>query len=307
MQNRHFVGELVDENDSIRIVGFHDRVRRNLQQMFTNNTPVTITKCAIDTNKHTDTLQVIVKGNSSVTSSTQALDIRDPSTIGTTTITLMKLHEQDKHTKLNFVAKVIEVKPLTTVTTGKIKQDIVLADSTGDGILTLWEEHVGKLEQQKTYSFKKLDARVFLDERTLAILPHASTMIPANDIDTQILEPTTPNEHTLDNANIIAITDFQHNTICLACSGRVHLEADNTTVGKCQKCSTVQLIGKCKENKSATLTLETNYTTVMLGASGDVLQTIAAKTPFTEYDLLCATPFNVTYNKYNKIINISRD
>ena len=67
MQNRHFVGELVDENNSIRIVGFHDRVRRNLQQMSTSNTPVTLTKCAIDTNKYTDTLQVIVKGNSSVT------------------------------------------------------------------------------------------------------------------------------------------------------------------------------------------------------------------------------------------------
>ena len=103
-----------------------------------------------------------------VTSSTQAFNIPDPSTIGTTTITLVKLHEQDEHTKVNFVAKVIEVKPHTTVTTGKIKQDIVLADSTGDGILTLWEEHVGKLEQQKTYSFKKLDVRVFQDECTLA-------------------------------------------------------------------------------------------------------------------------------------------
>ena len=143
-------------------------------------TPVTLTKCAINTNKYLDTLQVIVKGNSS-----------DTSTIGTTMITLVKLHEQNEHTKVNLVAKVIEVKPQTTVATGKIKQVIVLADSTGDSILTLWEEHIGEREEQKTYSSKKLDVR------TLAILPHASAMIPADDIHAKILELTIPNKHTL--------------------------------------------------------------------------------------------------------------
>ena len=48
--------------------------------------------------------------------------------------------------KVAFNVKVQQVHEPVTVNTGKKKQDVTVADASATGRVTLWEEHVGKLQ-----------------------------------------------------------------------------------------------------------------------------------------------------------------
>lgn len=48
-------------------------------------------------------------------------------------------------------AQVVKVKPPTTVSTGKQKQDVIIGDETGTTTLTLWEQDIGILTENKCY------------------------------------------------------------------------------------------------------------------------------------------------------------
>ena len=50
--------------------------------------------------------------------------------------------------------KVQQVHEPVTVNTGKKKQDVTVADASATGRVTLWEEHVGKLQETTSYELQ---------------------------------------------------------------------------------------------------------------------------------------------------------
>lgn len=70
--------------------------------------------------------------------------VGDIQTVGMPNITLDQLDTLDKYHKVSL--KIIEVSDPVTVSTGKKKQAITIADATSTAMLTLWESDIGSLE-----------------------------------------------------------------------------------------------------------------------------------------------------------------
>ncbi len=71
------------------------------------------------------------------------------------------------------------------------KQEIVIADSTNNCILTLWENDIDTLELDESYYMSKMLVRVFNDDFSLSFQASGSKVAKIDDLDDV-------NEHTTD-------------------------------------------------------------------------------------------------------------
>ena len=69
-------------------------------------------------------------------------------------ITLSQLAETKNFEKVSLSCKVLKIRPIMVVSGGKKKQDIVIGDGSGTGLVTLWEENVDHLEMGRSYELQ---------------------------------------------------------------------------------------------------------------------------------------------------------
>ena len=70
-----------------------------------------------------------------------------------------------------------------TVSTGKLKQDIVLTDGTGMYTLTLWEAYINTLQLGKSYQFSHLTVKIFMGKHHLSTPITGCTVEDISDIE----------------------------------------------------------------------------------------------------------------------------
>ena len=109
MWKKHFIGELVDEEKSIRFVGFDPAQCMRLDAFINNKQPVLLKNCNTQLNSYSNTLEVVVKGYTKISESSRNFNIDDPTKIGTTPITLDQLSDINEFSKVNVNAKVIDI------------------------------------------------------------------------------------------------------------------------------------------------------------------------------------------------------
>ena len=182
MRNKRFTGELVDEDKAIRLVGFNVANQLKLEALANQNMPVKLTNCDIQFNTYSNQLEVMVKGYTKVEASPVKFNIKDPDSITATNITLSQLPNIKEHSKVNVNIKVIEVKDVQVVGGGKRKQEVIVADSTDNSTLTLWEKDSGTLEVMKSYSIRKVYVRIFNNTHYMSLPPHRATVSQIDDI-----------------------------------------------------------------------------------------------------------------------------
>lgn len=151
MKKKHFVGELVDEHKSIRLVGFDPAQKMKLDAFNLKKTPVLLKNCDIQLNQYSKSLEVVIKGYTQIAESTTKFDINDPSTIGTQSIVLDKLQTMKEYDKVNVQVKVIDINSPQLVGAGKTKQEVTIADQSGTATLTLWENDIDTLTLSNCY------------------------------------------------------------------------------------------------------------------------------------------------------------
>lgn len=314
MRKNHFSGELVDEKKSIRFVGFDRAKKQQLDALNEKKLPVLLKNCDVQLSDYTKSLEVIVKGYTKISQSQKVFNIDDPASIGTTTTTLDHLCDMEEYDKVNLKVKVVSIGSPQFVGSGKTKQEIVLADQTGTATLTLWEEDIDMLTLAACYSMKRLHVRTFKETYYLS-LPATGAIITKTDDIADIPEDFTTASHdpVLMNVQICGIKEFEVFKQCLACDGSLANEPNDDSLLRCQKCQ-VQLKASCCTKvklmaKILVLLTEGEANTVItLTGYGDILQDIAGPgEQVTRQQLFQAKPFNLTYNNYNIITNVTRD
>ena len=91
-------------------------------------------------------------------------------------ITLDQLPGMELFTKVTVTVKAIEVNDAVQLSE-KMKQDIAIADRSATSKVTLWEEHVGALEQGKNYILKKFVVRVYQSTKYLGMGGDATKIV----------------------------------------------------------------------------------------------------------------------------------
>ena len=308
MRNKRFTGELVDEDKAIRFVGFDKANQSKLEALANQNMPVKLTNCDIQFNTYSKSLEVVIKGYTKVETSPVKFNIKDPDSITATNITISQLPNMKEHSKVNVKVKVIEIKDVQVVGGGKSKQEVVVADSTENATLTLWEKDIDTLTLKKSYSLKKMYVRIFNNTHYMSLPPHGATVTEIDDIGDVKDVPCDNLEQTITDGSIIAVKDLQEFRTCLACKGKVLPQEKCATIGTCQNCNMVQKISKCGINRMAKFMIEHGATEIItLVAYGELLFTIADATNLSTEAFLNAPNFNLTYNDYHVITSVSRN
>ena len=301
----YFDGEITDGDSITRIVGFDKAQRQLLLSFCDRKVAITLINCQIQQNKFHGKLEVVLKGHTKIQESSMAFEITDFKTIGRPLIALCELDTKQEYDKVTIQAKVVKLREPQAVTTGKIKQDVVVADATGKTTLTLWESHVNTLQLHASYQVSRVTVRIFMGKRHLSIPITGSTIEQISDIENLDIDSDSSEdeEHNLKQVTVFGVQQFDAVFTCMNCKKTVTPTAE--MAGTCSSCKTTQRLSDPK--LSARLFVKNDQNVISLRAHGDVIKSIANKeSSITNEDILFSPPFDLSYNKFHTIINISR-
>lgn len=307
LKNKRFVGELIDQTTSIKLVGFDHHTQAKLQALSEDKMPILLSNCDVQVNKFTKQLEVVVKRYTQIEAPSRQFHIEEIDNIGAQTITLSQLRSCPQYTRVNIRAKVINIKTPQQVGNNKRKQEIIVADDTDNCVLTIWEEHIDTLGLRlcESYYITKLIVRVFNNDYSLSLPETGSKVTHIDDLDNVKEDIPDMLEPTIEGVSVIAVKDLQQFKACVFCKGKI--DTQESGIGTCQKCDAVQKLDKCKINEMAKIVVESpSMEIVTLVAYADILQSILIGEPLNSLNLLSAKPFTVTYNRYNVITSIAR-
>lgn len=194
------------------------------------------------------------------------------------------------------------MKDPVTVSNGKQKQDIVIADSTGHTTLTLLEEDIGMIVESKSYQLNRVQINHYLGKIELNFPCFG---VSAQEIDDLLHVPMLDNNDDttyLHTVTIIAVTKPETTFVCINC--RKALPCDpNNTITHCQQCGTKQKKTQ-QQNISQTHSSGNQYT---LKAYNEMLTNMVPNcSNITQELLLDAPSFNITFDKFNIVTNVTR-
>ena len=224
-------------------------------------------------------------------------------------------------------AKVMEP---TTVSSGKKKQEIVVADGTGMDLQQcqverksrrLWwqmelvwrDVHIDTLVEGRCYLLKNFVIREYASRKFLSMAKEGSAVIPIGDIGATVEDDNLAEDGSeeLSNAQIVGVLHLDRYKSCVRCKARV--EPSNAAFGRCsrQECAMLQRFNVCPENLSAGLLFMSDSNDVSLYAYGQTVRDLACDgdedVTVTE-EMLLQVPIlaTVKYNKQNVITGIER-
>ena len=191
---------------------------------------------------------------------------------------------------------------------------MVVVDETSCAKLTLWEEHIGCLEANKSYYLENMLLRVYNNERYLATAKHDSSITQIEEVNVghniQAVEDAeiSPSNIIIDDAKITAVDMLSSTEGCLQCGHTVLGTEEEPDYGECQKCGLMQSREECKPKLSALFTVKTTTgDQLSFYTYNEIVTSITEKAPHevTKMAILKSRPFSLQHNKNNIIQSIT--
>ena len=269
-----------------------------------NGQQVTLRNCQISQNR-SGKPQVVIKSYTAIEKAKEkTFTINDPTTLGSPRLHINHLDTLNDYDRVTLEVKVMKVNEQITVPTGKIKQDVIIADHTGSTTLTLWQNDINLLVQGNSYKLNRMQVHTYLSKKLLTLPLSGGTIEQIDEIQNiELLQPIDEAEEDtqLLNATIIAVNELQTITSCIHC--KKNFESSGSSILICTHCGTHQ---KCFSFKTTAhlyiLSQNSQYT---LRAYNDQLKSIAETQEMTISALLNARPFHLAFNKYHTITQVT--
>ena len=278
-----FDGMLADDSSKMHVVGFDALQQKKLKTFHDKQIPVQLVNIKVKESRYGDGHEILLK--SEIKESSRRIDV--PGLLAgsepeSNEINLDQLSTTDIFKKVTMNIKAIEVKE-PVLTREKMKQDIIIADKTATGKVTLWEEHINELDVGKSYTLKSFVVRVFQSTKYLA-RGDTSEILSINDIGVV----ATPRDEDADelvilnNAIVIGVPQLDIYKECFKCTARV--EPLTPPFGRCSKgdCKMLQRFDMCTVHTVGKLLLmyksddqDGQNKVIQVHVSGDHLRQIA--------------------------------
>ena len=153
----------------------------------------------------------------------------------------------------------------------------------------------------------KLVVRIYMGKKHLSLSSTGATFEEIEDLQNvmSIPEPTSDDDETYTAVTVAGVQQLETNLTCVNCKRILASTADSVCV--CDSCKTIQKPMNQRYTAKLFITNTANQR-LSLRAYHDALKSIADadKDIIDAKDLLFAPPFDVTFNKYHTITNISR-
>ena len=296
--SKYFDGELTDGNTIIRFVGFRKEQQRRLHSYCEQKQPITLKNCEVQLNKFNHQLEILLKNDTQIE---MQFSVPDMKTVGSQEIQLNELSEQDEYDKVTIKAQVIKVNEPQKFGPGKLKQEVIIADSTATAKLMLWESDVNMLLETKSYQMRKLVVRSYLQKNYLSVPSTGSTIEETDYLENVIAEPesSSDDDEFLAAVTVAGVQQLEAIYTCINCKKGIPA-ALNETMATCDNCKTMQKMST--KRQTAKLFNDNSQQHIALRAHDDFLKAIAQTDgQINSEDLLFAPPFDIKYNKYHVI------
>ena len=192
-----------------------------------------------------------------------------------------------------------------SVSKGKTKQEIIVADESGTIPLTLWEEDIGKLVQYTSYQLNWVQVHKFLGKYELTFPRFGASFHEIEDL--QDVCQYTESDNDLDHvtsATIVGVGQLESTVSCISCKKIMSVTKESDII-ECNSCDTKQRARNVKT--TAKLYVEDGgQNSFSLRAYQDMLTEIAQTPDVTSDNLLQSEPFDLIFNKYHIITSITR-
>ena len=171
------------------------------------------------------------------------ISVPDRYTLGSPSVSINQLSTLEEYDRATLRVTAVKVKDPVSVTTGRLKQEIVVADETGH-TLTLWEDDIGMISENKSYQFNRIQIHHYLG-RTELTFPHFGAS--AEEIDDLLVVSTYDNDDVTDlhSVTIVAVNNLETTFICINCKKTLPCDLDKT-ITECQQCGTKQKLRNYK-------------------------------------------------------------
>ena len=300
----YFDGKVSDGQQTLRFVGFNEKIHDHLVKFHQNREPVLIKNCNLHRNKRDQQLQAFLyEGKTVIHKSGSKFDVK-PSEYDTqvTRVNLEDLPLLERYQKVHINIKVTKVRPPVTTGQDVIRhiQKITVADETGQTTLQLWEEDVNTLQEGSSYELKNISVSEYYQEKYLTF---ATDSIARNieDIgsvmyDAEEIEGMTVYKHV----TVVGIQQFHRTEKCLYkhCKGKLVPLPSKPQLAQCEKCQMLQRRDSANLSVSAKIVMKgdipANLTLYATGAQLASITNLPADT-ISEEDILLAPPFSLTY------------
>ena len=216
---------------------------------------------------------------------------------------LSDLNQKDEFDKITVRAKVIKCNDPQKVGTGKVKQDVTIADATGKTTRTLWEAYVNQLQPQNSYQISRVMVKIFMGQHNLSIPMTGSIIEEISDVENLESDTDEDDDQHLCEVTVVGVQQLEFIYSCMNC--KQHIEPTTNMAGVCNSCNTIQRL--CNPKLNAKLFVQDKADIISLRAHGDIVRQIANKDDNIKHeDLLFASPFDLTHNKFHVITSIKR-
>ena len=270
-----FDGMLADESSKIPLVGFDAQQQRKLHEYHQKNVAVQLVNCEVKPSRQGE---LMLKKSTQIKEAPKKMDVASmrvnsaPKVVG-----LDKLDSLEVFDRVTVNIKVVLLKEEMEIG-GKLKRDVMIADGSGKGRVSVWEGHVNTLKVNSSYRLRNFMIREFQGTKYLTMVREGSEIIEIDDIGS-LVEGSEEEEELMEikNVAIVGVPYLYSYKSCLQCKARV--EPQTPPLGKCSKgeCKMMQRYDLCTEHTSAKLMLmfdndDDGKSTLRAYAYGEIVQ-----------------------------------
>ena len=313
--NRYFHREVSDGRSTLRFVGFVDKQQKQLKEFLQTRRSVEMRNIQVKASlRDTTKKEILVKGATKICASSQEFDTTgiEFQAAETIIITLKEVSEIEPLTIVSILVKIARCEEPITLGT-KQKQDILVCDSTRQGVVQLWEQSIGMLKAGRSYQLTNFRIVEYEEERYIGMCWDGSLVNEIDDLTDAIDISVAEVDHmecVMEAPVIAAVYKLETTFKCLRCGSRTE-GGLGEAAARCRnvQCGVLNNTKLCDKFTSAELLMVSNSEKRVLTAYGrDTICELLGgnECSVTEEAILGAPPIgNLTY-KNNEIVKIYR-
>ena len=144
---------------------------------------------------------------------------------------LSELNDVPEYNKINCEVKVLQVDEPVCTSSGKMLQNVIVADQSGVVKMNFWEDDMKKVAAIKSYRFEKVSVKKYCGQKYLSVQGNTViTEIEDVDVDSDVGEEAQDLfTCIIENAKVIGVVSLEAYLKCIKCNAKIDSSDDYDT------------------------------------------------------------------------------
>ena len=228
----YFDGRICDGRRKLRFVGFSEQQQKKMNDFFDNKDSIVLSDCEVKPSRQGVDMEVLLKRGTLIQKSPKKFDVTQESDA---VVPLSNMDTAKMYEPMTVEVKVAKVLSPFAISPDLTKQDVIVADKSTTGKVTLWASDIGTLEIRKSYRLKHFTVREYNCQKYLSMPKDGGTIIPILDISEVNVQEVNVEvaDIELNNGTIVGVQQLDSYKLCMKCKARV--EPQTLPLGRCSR------------------------------------------------------------------------